>query len=115
MRLLWRTHKTTTSNMASYNYSQKTIDAIAKLNNTSPDIVDKQLCIGAEMTNEFFKNKEINNIDDLVNCDVNSLLLTMRLRMRMTEEAEKRNKKSKKVKKGKKGRKIKINVIKRKN
>ena len=46
-------------------YNKQTIDAIAKLNNTSPDIVDKQLCIGAEMTNEFFKNKEINNIADL--------------------------------------------------
>ena len=101
--------------MASYNYSQKTIDAIAKLNNTSPDTVDKQLCIGAEMTNEFFKNKEINNIDDLMNIDCKSLMLTMRLRMRMAEEAEKRNKKGKKVKKGKKGRKIKINVIKKKN
>ena len=92
-------------------YNKQTIDAIAKLNNTSPDVVDVELSMGAEMTNEWFEANGINNIDDLLNCDLNYLMLIMKTRMRQVEDEEK---KGKKVKKGKKGRKIKIKVIKKK-
>jgi len=55
-------------------YSKETIDAIAKLNNTSDDVVKKQLSLGADLFDKW------------------------------SADEEKKSKKPKKVKKGKKGR-----------
>ncbi len=76
-------------------YSKETIDAIAKLNNTSDDVVKKQLSLGADLFDKWSADEEK---------DFESLIRLMKVSMRQIADEEKKSKKPKKVKKGKKGR-----------